>query len=420
MIIDILRLAPWLTAERVRRLTLVFALCTLGLIGVDFTLHAGPGHVNAHGEHLGRDFINYWAGGHLAAQGHAAQAYDIPRFLAYERSQTAASAEFKWYGYPPVAMLLSLPLSALPFVAGLAAWLLAGAAIGAAMLRARLGWRLAILAQVAAPAAFLNAYSGQNGQFTAVLMAGGVMALEKRPWLAGIAFGLICYKPHLGLLIPVALLAAGQWRAFLAAALTVVGLGLASGLLLGWDAWAGFIRNAPLNAALLEQGVSFWPRMPSLYAAARLAGLPNLAAYGVQIVSGLGAAFAVWAIWRSRAPTAVKGAGLACAAFLVTPYAWDYDLVVLTFAAVWMWAEGQTRGFEPWEKISMAAVIVSPILAPGLALALHLQPMPLLIWAWLALIARRALTRYPAGATAAGAPCADPDPATLAAGFAAR
>ena len=400
MILDLFRQAPWLTAERIRRFALVFALCALAMLAFDFWTHAGPGHVDAHGEQLARDFVNYWSGARIADQGHATAAYDINGFLAYQRGLTAPNAEFKWYGYPPSAMLLTLPLGLLAYVPALALWLVGGALIGAWMLRAGMGWRMALLAQVATPAAFLNAYAGQNGQYSAVLLAGGVMLLDRRPWIAGVLFGLLSYKPQLGLLIPVALLAAGQWRAFLSAGVAVVGLGLASGLLLGWDAWAAFIAHTPLHRALLEHGESFWPRMPSLYAAARLLGLGNLAAYGVQALSALGAVVAVFLAWRSRAPTPVKGAALAAGAFLASPYAWDYDMVVLIFAALWMWSDGAARGFRPWEKLTTAAVIVSPLLAPAIAGAIHIQPTPILLWTWLILIVRRARA-MPAGQAAA-------------------
>ena len=49
-------------------------------------------------------------------------------------------------------------------------------------------------------------------------VGGGLLLLDRRPVLAGILFGALCYKPHFGMLIPVALAASGRWRAFGAAA----------------------------------------------------------------------------------------------------------------------------------------------------------------------------------------------------------
>jgi hypothetical protein len=51
-----------------------------------------------------------------------------------------------------------------------------------------IGWRMAALATIGAPAAFLNVLTGQNGYFTAVLLGTGLLVLERRPTLAGILF----------------------------------------------------------------------------------------------------------------------------------------------------------------------------------------------------------------------------------------
>jgi len=50
---------------------------------------------------------------------------------------------------------------------------------------------------IAAPAAMVNIYVGQNGFFTAALMIAGLLSLERRPVLAGILFGLRTIKPQL-------------------------------------------------------------------------------------------------------------------------------------------------------------------------------------------------------------------------------
>jgi hypothetical protein len=59
----------------------------------------------------------------------------------------------------------------------------------------------------------MNAVGGQNSTWTAALFGGGLSLLERRPLLAGRLLGLLIYKPQLGLLIQVALLAGRHWRA---------------------------------------------------------------------------------------------------------------------------------------------------------------------------------------------------------------
>ena len=60
---------------------------------------------------------------------------------------------------------------------------------------------------LAFPATFINLFHGQNGFLNAALLGAALLALDRRPVVAGILFGLLSYKPHLGLLVPLALLA---------------------------------------------------------------------------------------------------------------------------------------------------------------------------------------------------------------------
>ena len=114
------------------------------------------------------------------------------------------------YSYPPVLLLLLItPLALMAHVPALLAWLAAGWYAFYRALRLAMPGQGALLLALAAPAVFVNAVGGQNGTWTAALFGGGLSLLERRPLLAGGLLGLLIYKPQLGLLIPVALLAGG-------------------------------------------------------------------------------------------------------------------------------------------------------------------------------------------------------------------
>lgn len=200
------------------------------------------------------------------------------------------------------------------------------------------------------------------------------------------------FKPHLAILVPVALAASGRWQTFTAAGATVLTL-CAGAFLLGSDVWGNFLKNAPINTGLLEIGDTMWHRMPTVFAAVRLFGGDISIAYGMQAVSATLALLLIIQVWRSRATTAVKGCALVIGTFLVTPYAWDYDLVALTFVAAWLATEAaHSGGFRPWEKGVLAFVIAMPMITLRLADASHVQIAPLVLWAMMVLVARRALT----------------------------
>ena len=75
------------------------------------------------------------------------------------------------------------------------------------------------------------------------LFGAALLTLTKRPIVSGILFGCLAYKPQFALVIPVALLAAGQWRAIAAAAGTVIALVAVTSLAFGWDIWLAFAAS---------------------------------------------------------------------------------------------------------------------------------------------------------------------------------
>jgi hypothetical protein len=369
-----------------------FAALSLALLAFHVVGHMGAaGFAGPPRPQLGDDLINYWSGARFAASGHAAQAYDHDLFFRFEQAIIGHGANFKIYGYPPVLLLLTRPLASLSFLPALALWSVAGVALSAALLARLVGWRLALLASVGAPAAFLNLVSGQNGYFTAAMLAGGLMLLDRRPLVSGALLGLLCIKPQMALLLPIALIAGRRWKSLAVAAASAAVLIDLSVLLYGVDAWMGFLDQMAYQRQLMELPHDDWfHRMPTVFAALRLAGGSVAAAYAAQLASAALAVGAVILAWRSRATTEIKAASLVVAVFLATPYAWDYDMVVLLFAAAWLARDGRRAALPPGEKIAAVALLVLPLPMVLLGVLLHVQIGPLVLWLMLALLLRRA------------------------------
>jgi hypothetical protein len=279
----------------------------------------------------------------------------------------------------------------MPYVPALFAWLFAGwYAFYRAML---LATPRPLLLALAAPAVFINAVGGQNGTWTAALMAGGLGLLERRPALAGVLFGLLVYKPHLGLLLPVALIAGRHWRAFAAAAVTAGGLVAASVLIFGVDVWMEFARNVSfLRHVILEDGSGVWHRMVSVFVAARRLGATVDQAYALQAVTGLIAATVVALAWRRDQPMPLKAVALLVATCFATPYLQDYDLVFLVPAVAWLWHAapgGEAR--ERQLRVACALMLLLPCLAAPLGKLTGLAFGPLFLLPALAFVAQAAL-----------------------------
>jgi hypothetical protein len=217
------------------------------------------------------------------------------------------------------------------------------------------------------PAVFINLGHGHNGFLTAALLAGG-LALLNRPLWSGVLFGLLAYKPQFGLLLPIALAAGGHWRTILAAAATVLGLLLVSTLAFGIEVWGAFLHSTGFTRAIvLEQGGTGWHKIQSVFSWVRMWGGPVGLAYAVQGATTLLIAGALAWLWRSNASFRLKAAALCLATPLATPYSLDYDLMVLAPALAFLAAGGLAHGFAPWEKTTLAALWLVPLIARSVA-----------------------------------------------------
>jgi arabinofuranan 3-O-arabinosyltransferase len=355
------------------------------------------------GRPFGDDFINFWSGAYLAWHGRVAEIYNPAAFHAFEQSVVGAPLNAYHYSYPPVLLLLTAPLALLAYVPALLAWLTAGWYAFYRALRLAMPGQGARLLALAAPAVFINAIGGQNGTWTAALFGGGLSLLERRPLLAGGLLGTLIYKPQLGLLVPVALLAGRHWRA-LAAASVVAGLLLAASTIwFGTDAWAAYLRNlALLRQMILEDGTGVWHRFVSVFVAARRLGAPVEAAYVIQAASGALACIAVAWVWFGHAPAGVKNAVLVLATCLTTPYLQDYDLVFGALVVAWLWQYPVPSASGRVRQISAGLLLLLPVAAAALAHLTGLALGPLFVVPLLVVALQMSLDARSAGFASLG------------------
>ena len=369
----------WLTPGLIR-----FASVTslgLGTATLVALVATARGTLDAFGKPLGTDFTAFWSAGALALSGRAPDAYDWGTLRAAQAALHGSDAFFPW-SYPPTFFLVAAPLAALPYLWALGLWVAATVLAALAALRAVLPGRSVLLPALGCPVALACAMHGQTAFLTAALLAGGVLCLRGRETLAGVLFGLASYKPHLGLLVPLALAAGGHWRALGGASATVLAL---VGLTLAiWDAevWAAFLRSVPLTqAAVLDGGGPGFAKFQSAFAACRGWGASVPFAYAAQGAAALAAAGCCVLVWRSGADGRLKGAVLLVGTLLASPYVLDYDGVVLATGAAFLAAHGTEHGFRPWLATAVAAAWVAPAVSPAVAGAFGV-PLGLGVTAW--------------------------------------
>src|SRR5664280_3434799 len=331
-------------------------------------LHQTHNHlVNAVGRPFGDDWVNYWSAAYLALHGRTAEIYDIHAFHSFQETIVGSPLDGYHYSYPPVMLLLTAPFALIPYVPALFVWLSASWYAFYRALKLAMPRRGVLLLALAAPAVLINAVGGQNGCWTAALLGGGLSLLERRPYFAGALFGTMIYKPHLALLLPVALIAGRQWRAIAAAAVTAGALLGLSWLVFGPELWAHCLRNlTALRHVVLESDIS--PRMVSVFIAARSLGASVETAYWAQGAFGALACLAVAVVWFKQTPAALKNAALLLGTCLAMPYLQDYELVFGAMVVAWLWQQPvETDRAERALQISCGLLLVLPLVAAALA-----------------------------------------------------
>jgi hypothetical protein len=323
------------------------------------------GILTLHGETLVvRDFITLYGAAVFLARGDLATIFTPEAFFVAERAIWGASLTPQAWPYPPPMLLLAIPMRWFGLISGAMAAIAVQAAMLLAVVRLRLPW-LAGVAVLASPAFLENSLAGQNGGMTGALLAGGLLLAGTRPVLAGVLFGLLTVKPQLGLLVPVCLLASGNWRAILAAVVTTGLLVMASLVAFGTEAWAMYWTNVrPQMAGVLElpfQGLFYQREMVTPFILLRAAGASLRTAYAAQAFIGLGCILLVWRAWRDPARDPAMKAALAIVlGMIATPYGYTYDMVGVAIAVALAVQAGVIEMQRPYGLIVLLAAWVWP------------------------------------------------------------
>lgn len=325
------------------------------------------------------DFVSFYAAGKLALARAPELAYDQVMHHAAEMGATEAGIEYQFFFYPPVYLLLCAVLATMPYLLAFIWFQGATLALWLATARRILGaqgwaWCLPVLAY---PAVFWTMGLGQNALLTASLLGLVTLLIDRRPRTAGVLLGLLCYKPHLALLAPVALAAGGYWRSFIVAALTVVLMVTVSIAVFGIAPWHAYLAELSGARAVYETGRITLAGYVTPFGAARLLGLSATVAYTVQILVSLLTVVVVAWVWRRDLDPARRGAALAGGILLSIPLALLYDFMIAGVAVLWIVRAAQRDGFLPWEKLLLAFCYLMPLVCRyvGEDLGIPLAPL---------------------------------------------
>lgn len=314
---------------------------------------------------VGRDFLNLWMYGKAAWSADPGRWYDFSVYQQELGRLLGDGYPGQNWSYPPSIMLLAAPFGQAAYLPALAVWTVLGLALLLLSLRGRVSNQV-LVATLASPAAVFCLISGQGALMVTALLVAAYAWWDRRPVAAGILIGVLTLKPHLGLLLPLALAVSGRWRAFTAAALMALLLAGTSALLFGVEAWLRFLTlGIPAqNLVLADPRGIATPFYPTIFMNLRGAGMGYGAAMTVQMVFAcLGATAVGWAFRRNaKTDPRLAFALLLAATATALPYLLIYDTLPLCLAALLLL---QHDMLDKWGRLLARLVYWLPLLQIG-------------------------------------------------------
>jgi hypothetical protein len=370
-----------MSAEAVRRLVRAMLLAQFG--GLAFFIAGSHNAFVKLPKPTTTDFASFYSAGLLADRGKAGAAYDAGILRQTGQAAIAPGITFNPFLNPPVFLLICAPLARLPYLLAFVVFELVSVLIWLAVTtRIAGGGRLAAMCLAAVPSVWWVIGWGQNGFVSGALMGAGTLLLRRRPFWAGVAFGALIFKPHFGILLPVALLAGRRWRAIGGALAGAACLSALSALLFGVSAWEGFFGMALRARETIESGSILFQGHVDVAGAARLLGASAGLGWMLQGLASAVAAICVACVWWPRpacgqpdacpgAHDAQLGAVLVAGTLMAMPFLLFYDLTMGAVAAAWLVRAARQRGWLRGESAALIGLAAIDMLAFPVASLLH-------------------------------------------------
>jgi hypothetical protein len=358
------------------KLAMAFGVVVVGL-EIGYLLYS-PLPYDPIGYYVGRDFVSTWMGGQLALTGDPAPFFGPDAYNALLKEKFGPGYPLHIWSYPPHFLLFTWVWALMPYMLSYVLYSLFGLALYLVVVTDGRPRADHLMLLILAPAVTVNIWCGQTGFLVTALLIGGLIQLDRRPVLAGVLFGMLSIKPHLGLLLPLMLALTGRWRTIAAAAVTIAVLVAVTSLAFGPKVWMAYLNDAMPTQSRIVVGnfEHFMVHMPTAFMSARSAHLPLSVAVCAQALVSAAAVLAVaWTFWRRRERD-LSNALFVTATFLVTPYAFNYDMVAFGWVAIKLVDRTDN---DAWDYGLLLAVWAMPFLTVPIGMAgLPLSFLPML------------------------------------------
>lgn len=348
---------------------------------------------------IGRDFVNFWLGGHIAATGNLDLLVD---WFGYNdllnQILHRQAEEMFFFSYPPNLLPFLVPFGVIHHLPAVILWTALNLFCIERAVRLLTPDRWIALAACLSPATLMMV---AFGHFTGVLALLATFILrhgQARPVVAGVCLGLMTVKPQFAAVFGLFLLGVGYWRAVLVSVPVMLALIGVSVLAFGIKPWINFFEaTVPLHSRMISE--FFYGSLMvvvSVYCGARLIGLPGWAANGLQAVFSLVVLAKSVLLFRRRGPDACAIAIVLFAVIAALPYFNCYDLAIFAPAMTVALFEDAGRDDLPFLSLPGALLLwLAPVYAVPFGMQGWAIVQPILAALLLALLFGRDRRRVP-------------------------
>ena len=315
------------------------------------SLRAGPATASAATfAPLGSDFLQEWTGGYIWLSQQRSELYSADHFKQIQHDPNIVGfswSESKFYPmvYPPFYYMLVSPLALLPYQLAMSLWIVAiGLTLGLTVFvwckyfpPAERHWGKCLIASLAFYPILMCFNTAHKSILLLLILTSTFLLLHhRRSFSAGAIFGLIAFKPHLAILIGVAMLLKRQWQFVLgaiASAGTLVALSFVAGPDLCSDYFQQCLAFGDYSTNAGYQISESHTLLSALQLTVDKASLPAL----YYMLAGTGVLFVIVALyWILRGTLETNStrfrlqfSALVIATVLLSPHLYTYDLAIL-------------------------------------------------------------------------------------------
>jgi hypothetical protein len=376
---------------------------------------AVPGLYDRGGVFKGADYEHFYVLGHVALRHQPELLYDEQAQFAMGRELFGPRRDtgFGTPAYGPQMSVVFAPLARVPYITSLVAWWVVTAGIYLTGLWWLLREAPAVRSRAGAPVLWTLALAFPGfqaaitwGQITAIgllcfLVATWALRAHRR-WIFGFALGGLFYKPPLGLVAAVVLVARREWAAVCGALVSCLAQ-LAVGIWYYGD-WHVVQEYAAALTRLARDAHAIEPvpeQMHSLRAFWILLLGRTQPALWLYAASAVALTAGVVRLWRPRQFHPLAWSALVVASVLVSPHVTIYDLIVLlpVFILVsdWTLTHADSVYVRPLSLL-LSGIFVAPFLGASVTSLVRVQLSVVLMVGLVIVLARASADGTPARA----------------------